>query len=523
MKKMSLLFLLILAVMACEDKPQADIILSGGTIYDGANGEPFIGDLVILGDSIVFTGSAEENNWTASEIIDVSGYTVAPGFIDPHTHADRHLRDISQRANLQYLFQGVTTIFIGSDGRGPIKMKDSLDRYRQRGIGTNIAAFIGHQSIREALLGPEDRAPTEEELEVMKAMVAQGMEEGALGLSAGLYYFPSFFAETQEVIELAKVVAEYGGIYDVHMRDESTYNIGLLNAVRETIEIAEKANIHANIAHVKALGVDVWGQSDEIIRIVDSARTAGLSISADQYPYNASSTGLSAALVPRWVRANDREWTRKFNNPLLMPRIKEEMAENLRKRGGDSSILLSLRGGGPLIDIRGKTLKEVSEEWETEPLDAAVEIFKKGGSSIVSFNMQESDIRNLMAQPWVMTSSDGGEGHPRLYGSFPRKIRKYVLEDKAISLKDMIHRSTGFSATTLNIPARGFLKPGYKADVVVFKPEEVKDNATFESPAELSEGMEYVIVNGQIAISEGEFTGVVAGKVVTNPELMKKN
>jgi len=240
-----------------------------------------------------------------------------------------------------------------------------------------------------------------------------------------------------------QIAAEYGGIYDVHMRDESTYNIGLLNAVRETIEIAEKADVRANIAHIKALGVDVWGQSKEIIRIVDSARNAGIQITADQYPYMASSTGLSAALVPRWVQAGD-DYTQKFDEPDVLPRIKAEMAENLRKRGGPAAILLSV----PYSDsIKGKTLEDLSVQWNMDAVDAAIEVVKNGGSSIVSFNMQEEDIRRLMAQPWVMTSSDGGSGHPRLYGSFPRKIRKYVRCKRIIkfSKKTGIARvQTGF-------------------------------------------------------------------------------
>lgn len=513
MKPIILLFSFLLFLASCQTLPTADLILSGGMIHDGSTSEPFQGDIVIQGDSIIFAGPSDDHNYTAVKTIDVEGYTVAPGFIDPHTHADRLLRDSAERANLPYLYQGVTTIFVGSDGRGPLKVAERLDGYENLGVGTNIAVYIGHGSIRQAILGAEDRPPTEEELATMKAMVAQGMEEGAMGLSAGLYYFPASFAETEEVIELAKVAADYGGVYDVHMRDESTYNIGLLNAVRETVEIAKQANIHGNIAHIKALGVDVWEQSDEIIRIVDSARTAGISVSADQYPYNASSTGLAAALVPRWVQANDTEWTRKFSNSILLPRIKEEMTENLRKRGGPSAILLSV----PYADsIKGYTLEELSGRWNMEPLDAAIEVLKNGGSSIVSFNMQESDIRNLMAQPWVMTSSDGGTGHPRLYGSFPRKIRKYVFEDKALSLAEMIHRSTGLTATTLKVPQRGFLKPGFKADVIVFKPQEVKDMATFESPAELAVGMEYVIVNGRPAIEKGDYTGAIAGQMVTN-------
>jgi len=504
------LFLLFI-FFACTPEPKADLIITGGQIYDGGENDPFQGDVVILHDSIVYVGPSEDNQWRAIRTINAEGAVIAPGFIDPHTHADRLLRDSSRRANLPYLYQGVTTIFVGNDGRGPIKVANRLDRYRDQGVGTNIAIFTGHSTVRQEVLGMDDRAPTTEELERMKALVRKGMQEGAMGLSAGLYYAPASYAETEEVIELAKIAAEYGGIYDVHMRDESTYNIGLLNAVRETIEIAEKADIPANIAHIKALGVDVWGKSDEIIRLIDSARAEGIVVTADQYPYMASSTGLSAALVPRWVQAGDN-YTRKFNDAELLPRIKAEMAENLRKRGGPAAILLSV----PYADsIKGKTLEDLSVQWNMDAVDAAIEVVKNGGSSIVSFNMQEEDIRRLMAQPWVMTSSDGGSGHPRLYGSFPRKIRKYVREDKALSLEDMVHKSTGLTAATFRIPKRGRLLPGYKADIIIFKPENVNDVADFENPAELARGMEYVIVNGQLAIEKGEFTGAIAGETIT--------
>jgi N-acyl-D-aspartate/D-glutamate deacylase len=481
-------------------------------VHDGTGAPAYRADIGIRGDSIAFVGDSRARKVKSFRTIDAGGYVVAPGFIDPHTHLEYDLSRRDRREVLSQVFQGVTTAVIGNDGGGMIGAAVFLAEIDSAGAGVNVATFIGHNRIRRAVMGMADRPPTADELEQMKSLVARGMEEGALGLSAGLFYTPGNFAETEEVIELARVAAAYGGIYDVHIRDESSYNIGLVAAVEETIRIAGAAGIHANISHIKALGADVWGKSREVVRLIEAARARGVSVSADQYPYEASSTGLHAALLPRWVFSDDPDYRSKLNDESLLSDIKAGMADNLRRRGGPAAILLS--APGKMDSIRGKTLDRVARDWSLDPLEAALHVLRNGGASIVSFNMTEADIHHFMQQPWVMTSSDASAGHPRKYGTFPRKIRHYVLEKGVLTLEEMIHRSTWLTARTFGIPNRGRLAPGYHADLIVFRPEEVVDMATFEAPAEYARGMQYVLINGQVVVDRGAFTGTRAGRAV---------
>lgn len=492
--------------------PALHLLVRDGLVYDGTGAPAYRADIGIISDSIAFVGDSRALKLKAKRVVDASGYLVTPGFIDPHTHVDLDLFHPERRALLSHMYQGVTTLVVGSDGEGTVAAGFLLNRLDSSGVGVNVGAFIGHNGLRRAVMGVSDEAPTEAQMEEMKALLARGMADGVLGLSAGLFYTPGSFAETEEVIELAKEAARAGGIYDVHLRDESSYNIGLLAAVDETILIAEEAGIPANIAHIKALGTDVWGQSGAVIARIESARARGLRITADQYPYQASSTGLHAALLPRWVFADDPDYHNKLNDSLLLPEIRAGMAENLQRRGGAGAILLSLPER--VEEVRGKTLEEVAAAWAVSPVEAALRVMRNGSSKIVSFNMTEDDILAFMEQPWVMTSSDGGAGHPRKYGSFPRKIKTFVLEKQAISLGEMIHRSTLLTAQTFGIPRRGRLAPGFFADLIVFRPEEVRDVADFENPFEYATGMHYVIVNGQVAIGKGQYTGKLAGRAV---------
>jgi N-acyl-D-aspartate/D-glutamate deacylase len=345
----------------------------------------------------------------------------------------------------------------------------------------------------------------------MKGLVRVAMEQGALGFSSGLFYAPASFSTTDEVVALAKVAAEYGGLYDVHMRDESSYNIGLLASVDETINIARAANIPANISHIKALGVDVWGKSQEVIEKIEAARAEGLLITADQYPFEASSTSISAALIPKWVFADIDDYTKKFEDPTLLPRIKEGIKENLRRRGGAQAILLTAAADSSLS---GNTLQAIADMRQLSPVDAVIEVCKLGGSAVASFNMQESDIQNLMQQAWVMTSSDGGSPHPRKYASFSKKIKRHVREEGLLTLAQMVHQSSGMTAKVFGIPRRGILKEGNYADLLIFDPADVDYSSTFAEPAQLSTGMTYVLVNGQIVISEGKFQEVLAGRAI---------
>ncbi len=503
--------LLILAACNRNTAPSWDILIKNAEILDGTGSGSYISNIAIEGDTIAYIGELKEKEFEALRVIDASGMLVTPGFIDPHTHSLIDLQDSVRNSNLNYLFQGVTTVLIGNDGNSVNLIGQEFDRLERNGIGTNVAMLVGHRNIRRTVMGMANRPPTEEEMDNMKTLVRRGMQEGALGFSTGLFYAPSSFANTEEVIELAKITSEYGGYYDSHIRDESSYNIGLLAAIEEAIEIGRKAKIHVHVSHIKCLGVDVWGKSGEVIAIIEDARENGVSITADQYPYRASGVHLDRALLPKWVYEDDFEYQNKFSDPALLPEIMRGMEENLRRRGGPSSLLiLSARDE----ELNGLTLAQVSEEWEMTPLKAALEIMKNGSAGVASFNMQDADIQNYMKRPWVMTGSDGTGGHPRKYGSYPKKIQEYVLEKKVLDLEEMIRKSTLLPAETFGIIKRGKIQTGYFADLIIFNPEEFIPKSDFEHPTELSEGMNYVIVNGKIAIKNGKYTGVLAGKPI---------
>ncbi|MCI0665270.1 MAG: amidohydrolase family protein, partial [Acidobacteria bacterium] len=444
---------------------------------------------------------------------DATGLIIAPGFIDPHTHALEDLSKSESKSNMNFLFQGVTTVLTGNDGSGPFPLAETLNRWQQQGIGTNAALFVGHGKVRQIVMGMSDAEPNTEQLEKMKQLVLQAMNEGAIGMSTGLYYAPGSFAKTEEVIELAKIVTELGGIYDTHMRDESSYNIGLLGSIKETIRIGREAGIPVHISHIKSLGTDVWGQSSQVIEIINLARAEGVDVTANQYPYTASGTGLTAALIPRWAEAGgNTEMRRRIDDPSVRPRLVSEMEANLKRRGGADSLLITSASDKELI---GKRLSEIARQMNKAPVEAALTLIKNTGRiSVASFNMSEKDIENFMRQPWVMTGSDGSGGHPRKYGSYPRKMREYVINRKVISLPRMVQASSLQVAETFKLNDRGKICDGFFADVIVFDEKTIADRATFEQPELLASGMRYVIVNGQIAIDGGKYTGVLAGRPI---------
>jgi N-acyl-D-aspartate/D-glutamate deacylase len=491
-----------------------DVLIRGGNVIDGGGTDAIKADVGVTGDRIVFVGDAAKENLQAERVIDATGLIVAPGFIDPHTHADDDLFDPNRAANLPYLTQGVTTVFIGSDGRSRIPLGKALEQLQSQGIGSNVASFVGHGSVRQSVMGMSDAAPTPEQLEKMKSLVREGMDDGALGLSTGLYYAPGSYAKTEEVIELSKVAAERGGVYDTHQRDESSYTIGLLASIEEIIRIGREAKIPVHISHIKALGADVWGKSGEAIEIINRARAEGVNVTANQYPYDASGTSLGASLLPRWAEAGGRqELLKRIDDPAVQPKLLAEMARNLQRRGGATSLLITSVSGADRGMI-GKRLDEIAKSRGKSPIETALEIIKTGGAGVASFNMTESDIENFMKQPWVMTGSDGSSGHPRKYGTYPRKIREYVLNRHVITLPRMIQASSLQVAETFNLKDRGKLAPGYFADVIVFDEKTIADRSTYENPALFAEGMKYVIVNGKPAIDDGKYTGSLAGKAL---------
>ena len=490
---------------------KVDTLIRGGSVIDGTGVPATKADVGITGDRITFIGDSVAANIQADRVIDAAGLIVAPGFIDPHTHADEDLFDPKRNANLAFLTQGVTTVFIGSDGRSRIPFAKAFQQLDTQKIGTNVASFVGHGAVRSAVMGMSDATPTAEQLEKMKTLVRQGMEEGAIGLSTGLYYAPGSYSKTEEVIELAKIAAQFGGVYDTHQRDESSYTIGLLGSIEEVLRIGREAKIPVHFSHIKALGADVWGQSGKAIDLINRARAEGISVTANQYPYIASGTGLGAALLPRWAEAGGRqEFLKRVDDPAIRAKLIAEMEQNLKRRGGANSLMI--RGGDKTLF--GKRLDEIAKARGKSPVETALEILKTSSPGVTSFNMTEADIENFMRQSWVMTGSDGSGGHPRKWGTYPRKIREYVINRKVISMERMIQASSSQVAETFKLRDRGKLAAGYFADVVVFAPQTITDRSTYDQPELQSEGLRFIFVNGKLAIDGGKFNGSLAGRTL---------
>jgi N-acyl-D-aspartate/D-glutamate deacylase len=488
-----------------------DILIKGGRVVDGSGDDPILADVGIRGDRIVYIGNSR--TFAAARTIDAAGLIVAPGFIDPHTHTAEDLSNPSTNSNVNYLMQGVTTVVTGNDGSSPWPIADTLARWQRQGIGTNAALFVGHGTIRSRVLGNGNITPTPQQLAQMRALISRGMEDGAFGMSSGLYYAPGSFATTEEVIELARAAAEKGGIYDTHMRDEDSYSIGLLGSIQETIRIGQQARIPVHISHIKALGTEVWGKSTAAIDLINRGRAEGIEVTASQYPYTASGTSIVAALVPRWAEdGGRRRLLEQIEDPGARPRLTADMEASLKRRGGPDSLLVTVARDKSLV---GKTLAQLAMTWKKSPVEAAIDIIlSQGDASIASFNMDEEDIENFMRQPFVMTGSDGSAGHPRKYGTFPRKLRLYCYTKRLITLPFAIRSSSALTAETLRIPQRGRLRQGYYADVIVIDEKAVADRATYEHPQELAVGMRYVILNGKIAVDAGKYTGALAGRAL---------
>lgn len=547
-----LCLLLALSGTARAAEPEYDLVLRGGTIYDGSGGRPFVGDVAVRGDRIVKVGSLGEARGKTE--VDAKGLAVSPGFINMLSWATESLlvdgrgqSDIRQGVTLEVMGEGWSMGPLNEamkkeavEQQGDIKfdvtwttLGEYLDHLVARGISPNVASFVGATTLRIHELGYENRPPTPEELARMRKLVAQAMEEGALGIGSSLIYAPAFYARTDELVALCEEAGKHGGMYISHMRSEGNR---LLEAVDELIEISRRAKVPAEIYHLKAAGRQNWDKLDAVIKKVEEARASGLRITTDMYTYTAGATGLDAAMPP-WVQEGGlKKWIERLKDPATRERLKKEMStpsddwENLYLSAGADKVILVAFKNDKLKPLTGKTLAEVAKERGKSPEETAMDLVIEDDSRVgtVYFLMSEDNVRRQTALPWMSFGSDADalapEGvflksnpHPRAYGNFARLLGKYVRDDKALPLEDAIRKLTSLPATNLGIRERGLLKEGYFADVAVFDPAKIQDHATFEKPHQYSTGVLHVFVNGVQVLKDGEHTGAKPGRVVRGP------
>ncbi|TNF72331.1 MAG: D-aminoacylase [Acidobacteria bacterium] len=534
--------LVVLLAAACSRPPEVDLLIRNGTIYDGSGDSGFVGDLAVDGDRIVDVGELPGPLRAAVEI-DAEGLAVAPGFINMLSWANttllvdgRGLSDVSQGVTLEVFGEGLSMGPLTEEMKvemverqGDLRFNvewttlgEYLDYLVERGVAPNVASFVGATTVRIHELGHEDRAPMPEELERMKSLVHQAMREGALGVGSSLIYAPAFFADTEELVALATVAGEYGGMYISHIRDEGE---GLLDALEEFLAIVERTGVRGEIYHLKANREQNWGKLEEAISLIEQARKRGLAITADVYPYAASATGLSARMPP-WVREGGHEaWMKRLQDPATRARVREEMTLIAPER-----VLLVGFRSEELKPLTGKTLAEVAAMRGTSPEDTVIDLIIEDDSRIgtVYFGMSEENVRKKIALPWVAFGSDAGapapEGvfllsgsHPRAYGTFARILGKFVREEGVVPLAEALRRMTSLPAGNLGLEDRGELAPGYFADIVVFDPAEIRDHATYRRPHQLSSGVIHVFVNGVQVLADGAHTGARPGRVVRGP------
>jgi N-acyl-D-amino-acid deacylase len=539
----NLIFLWVtLLASACARPPEVDLLIRNGTIYDGSGEAGFVGDLAVAGDRIIDIGESLGPLGAAVEI-DADGLAVAPGFINMLSWANttllvdgRGLSDVTQGVTLEVFGEGLSMGPLSEEMKmemverqGDLRfdvewttLGEYLDYIVERGVAPNVASFVGATTVRIHELGHEDRAPTPEELERMKSLVHQAMREGALGVGSSLIYAPAFFADTEELVALAAAAGEHGGMYISHIRDEGA---GLLEALEEFFAILERAGVRGEIYHLKANREQNWGKLEEAISLIEEARKRDLEVTADIYPYAASATGLSARMPP-WVREGGHEaWMKRLQDPATRARVKEEMTLIAPER-----VLLVGFRSEELKHLTGKTLAEVAAMRGASPEDTVIDLVIEDDSRIgtVYFGMSEENVRKKVALPWVAFGSDAGapapEGvfvlsgsHPRAYGSFARVLGKFVREEGVVPLAEALRRMTSLPAGNLGLEDRGKLAPGYFADIVVFDPAEIRDQATYQQPHQLSTGVIHVFVNGVQVLDNGTHTDARPGRVVRGP------
>ncbi|MFL5245159.1 MAG: amidohydrolase family protein [Gemmataceae bacterium] len=495
---------------------KADFIVQNALLYDGSGKAGVLGDLAILGDKIVAVGKFEVAG--APRRIDATGLLVAPGFIDLHTHSDYPLAEAVTRANLCYLMQGVTTVVTGNCGSGPVDVAAYYTNLEKNGIGSNVIHQVPHNDVRRQVMGNVNRSPTAEELTKMEALVDKGMKDGAWGLSTGLIYNPGTYSGTDELIRLAQVAGRHGGFYASHIRGEG---VDVLISLDEAVTIGRKAQLPVHISHLKASGRKAWGKAADEIGLIEKARKEGVVVTADQYPYVASSTSLAATVVPpRFREGSDKDYQARFDDKEKGPLLRKAIAEEIKACQNGQAIRIARYKPKPAW--QGKNLAAIAEQEKRPVLDIVVEIEKNGSAQIVHFSMSDEDVRLIMKQPFVATASDGSSQdpksntipHPRSYGCFARKIGFFAIEEKLTLVEQAIRSASGLPADILHLPQRGYLKKDYFADIVVLDSKTYRDKATFDNPHQLATGVRYLFVNGKLAIEDGKYGDVLAGKAL---------
>jgi N-acyl-D-amino-acid deacylase len=558
-----LLAVLLLALAAApgaagaQDRGPFDLLIRGGRVLDGTGNPWFRADVGVREGRIVALGLLDGAE--ATTVIDATGRYVAPGFIDIHSHADDgnaliggatiRTNEVRRKAAPNVVSQGVTTVVVNQDGRSPWPIADQRSRLERQGVGPNVLLMVGHGTVRGRVMGNDVRRPaTEEEVSEMRALVRQALEEGAVGLSAGLEYAPGRWSTTDELVELARELVPYDGVYISHERSEGTDPMWfwpsqdaagpptLQDAVLETIEIGRRTGVRVVASHIKAKGAHFWGSSGSAIQLIERAREEGVRVWADQYPYATSGSDGSTVLIPRWALTDrdddDRRPADVLRENLLDPEreamVRRDIAHEIRRRGGaDRVVVLEY----PNPELVGKNLQELADGRDLDVVQMAIALqlegdpARPGGGRLRGFSMSEIDVENYAAQPWVATASDGGialpiDGlvHPRYYGTFPRKIRQYALTADVISVEDAVRSQTSLPARIMGLRDRGEIRNGYWADLVVFDLETIADRATVFEPHQHAEGIDHVIVNGELVVRDGEIQYTLPGQIVTSRE-----
>ena len=527
MKKVLLVF--VIFTLSCETEPtNVDVLIRGGVIHDGTGMTGYVGNVAINNDTIFYVG--KKDNFIANQLIDASGKVVSPGFINMLSWGyntlmqdGRSLSDLKQGVTLEVFGEGTSPGPSGSiNSNNYISFGEAMENLESSGVSTNIASYLGAATVRIQEIGYANRKATANEMESMRNIVKLAMMQGAIGIGSSLIYAPGDYADTDELVELSKVASSYGGRYISHMRNE---NFRVLEAVDELLEIAERADIPAQIYHLKTSRKPNWHLLDSVINKVETARENGLRITADMYTYPASSTGLTG-VIPTWVQEGGRQaWINRMTKPDVRERLFEDIRKELSEQPPEDILMVGFNKQSMSNKYRGMTIAEAAELRGESPEEAIVNLIIEDGSRIqcIYFSMSEENVRKKIMLPWVSFDSDAGSysdiskdfiTHPRAFGSFARVLGKYVRDEKLITMEEAIRRLTGFPANNLGIKNRGYLKPGYFADVVVFDPELIEDKATFEKPLQFAVGVEDVFVNGVQVLSESEHTGEYPGRFV---------